>query len=75
MRLGPRLASAYRAGSDIGSELLLKCGSLIGAGLWVPELGHRAWPGFLCGPLVLVDEAAKDGPALDVLLGEVRGRV
>src|SRR6266568_8158590 len=21
----------------------------------VPELGHRSWPGFLCGPLVLVD--------------------
>jgi hypothetical protein len=31
--------------------------------------------GFLCSSLVLVDEAAEDGPALDPLLGEVRDRV
>ena len=31
--------------------------------------------GFLCGPLVFVDEAAEDGTALDLLLGEVRDRV
>ncbi len=30
--------------------------------------------GFLCGPLVFVDEAAEDGPALDSLRGEVRDR-
>jgi hypothetical protein len=37
----------------------------------VPELGHRSWPGLLCGSLVLVDEAAEDGSALDPLLGEI----
>ena len=31
--------------------------------------------GLLCGSLVLVDEAAEDGPALDPLLGEVGDRV
>jgi len=41
----------------------------------VPELGHRSWPGFLCGPLVLVDETAEDGTALDTLPGQVRDRV
>jgi hypothetical protein len=41
----------------------------------VPELGHRSWPGLLCGPFVLVDETAEDGPTLDPLLGEVRDRV
>jgi hypothetical protein len=29
----------------------------------------------LCGPLVFVDEATEEGPALDPLLGEVGGRV
>ena len=32
----------------------------------VPELGHRCWPGFLRGPLVFVDEAAENGPALNL---------
>src|ERR1700730_10930086 len=41
----------------------------------VPELGHCSWPGLLCGPIVFVDEAAEDGPALDPLLGVVRDRV
>ena len=41
----------------------------------VPELGHRPWPRLLCGPLVFADEAAEDGTALDLLLGEVRDRV
>jgi len=31
--------------------------------------------GFLRGPLILVGEAAEDGPALDPHLGEVGGRV
>jgi hypothetical protein len=33
----------------------------------VPELGHRSWPGLLCDPLILVDETAEDGAALDAL--------
>src|SRR6266496_6240279 len=41
----------------------------------VPELGRWCWPGLLCGLLVLADEAAEDGPALDLLLGEVGDRV
>src|SRR5258708_39560730 len=32
-------------------------------------------PGLLCSPLVLVDEAAENGPALDALPGQVRDRV
>ena len=41
----------------------------------VPELGHCSWPGLLRGSLILVDEAAEDGPALDPLPGEVSDRV
>src|SRR5450755_593212 len=41
----------------------------------VPELGHWLWPGLLCGPLGLADEAAEDAPALDALTGQVRDRV
>jgi hypothetical protein len=41
----------------------------------VPELGHRSWPGLLCGALVFVDETAEDRPALDTLPGQVRDRV
>jgi hypothetical protein len=33
----------------------------------VPGLGHRSWPGLLCDPLMLVDETAEDGTALDAL--------
>ena len=48
-------------------RLRLACG--------VPELGRRSWPGLLRGSLVLVDEAAEDGPAHNPLRGEVRGWV
>jgi hypothetical protein len=41
----------------------------------VPELGHQSWPGLLGDSLVFADKAAKDGPTLDSLLGEVGGRV
>ena len=41
----------------------------------VRELGHRCWPGLLCGSLVFVEEAAEDGPTLDPFLGEVGDRV
>jgi hypothetical protein len=37
----------------------------------VPELGHSCWSGLSGGPLVFVDEAAEDGPAPDLFLGEV----
>jgi hypothetical protein len=37
----------------------------------VPELGHSCWPGLSGGSLVFVDEAAEDGPAPDLFLGEV----
>jgi hypothetical protein len=40
-----------------------------GSGTLLSILGH------LCSSLVLVDEAAEDGPALDLLLGEVSDRV
>ena len=46
-----------------------------GTGRGVPELGHWSWPGLLCGPLVLVDEAAEDRPTLDPLAGQISGRV
>ena len=41
----------------------------------VPELGHWCWPGFLCGSLVFVEEAAEGGPTQDSLLGKVRDKV
>src|ERR1017187_5133229 len=41
----------------------------------VLELRHRPWPGLLGGSLVFADEAAKDGPTFDPLMGEVNGRV
>jgi hypothetical protein len=36
----------------------------------VPELGHETRPGFLRSWFVFVVEAAENGPALDLLLGE-----
>jgi hypothetical protein len=52
--------------APIRAELLvlfiLACG--------VPELGHRSWPGLLCGSLVFVNEGAAGGLALGPLVGQ-----
>ncbi len=52
-----------------------RAGGLPDSGCGVPELGHWCWPGFLCGSLVFVEEAAEGGPTQDSLLAKVRDRV
>jgi hypothetical protein len=52
-------------GFDLGAEVACV----------VPELGLQTRPGLLRSSLVFVEEAAGNGPALDLLLGEAGGGV
>ncbi len=70
--LRPAIGRAARAGRDLPVadvlEVPLPAGLRVAVPCGVPERGPRPWPGLLCGSLVLADEAAEDGLALDPFL-------